>query len=38
MNQFQTKCQLLTPRGCFLKDMVVLAQAWDQLTGNGASP
>lgn len=28
MNLFQTKCQLLTPRDCFLKDMVVLAQAW----------
>lgn len=28
MNLFQTKCQLLTPRDGFLKDMVVLAQAW----------
>lgn len=28
MNLFQTKCQLLTPRDCFLQDMVVLAQAW----------
>lgn len=28
MNLFQSKCQLLSPRDCFLKDMVVLAQAW----------
>ena len=28
MNLFQTKCQLLTPRDCFLKDMVVLTHAW----------
>ena len=30
MNLFQTKCQLLTPRDCFLKDMFVLAQAWNK--------